>query len=235
MNLVLCNAGHVLTAVRCALDTLHVPYEHVTTSDARLPERAVRWRTIVYAPKARLLDGTERLPAIALTRAVVGAARAAIGARVVAVVPASCSFFAEERMLQRNGIPYTILRSAPLIDELADATNLHTAGAIWLPRGGDIDVTTRAALTSAIHEAVVETGSHGGTVIAPAERIEIVEAIRRAAAIAGAGVRVHDTTPSMALAVRRVHSLLGIARSDLDALCDWLRMVAVATSSGVYA
>jgi hypothetical protein len=121
-----------------------------------------------------------------------------------------------------GGRRYTILRVRPLVDELADATNLHAARSVWLPRGRTVDLASRAALAVAIRDGITRDDWCGSTIDVPSERIELAEAMRRAAEIAGAGVRVHVTSPRVSFAMRKLSLWMGLEPPELEALCDRL-------------
>lgn len=85
---------------------------------------------------------------------------------------------------KKDGIPYVILRCAPLVDEMADATNVHVTGSVWLERGKTIEVSTGAALSAALARALDDGTLQGTTVTVPAETVDLAEAIRRASHVA---------------------------------------------------
>ncbi len=225
MILVLCSAGHVAVAAREAAESIHEPARIVDPSRAAgdLFNLARGCRAIVYVPEPRLLDSAADFSNADRIRDVVRAAHAPSVERVIVVVAAANTREEEQRVLERDGVPYTIVRCAPLLDELADATNLHTARSVWLPRGREVELATRSALTSAIRLALFRSDLYGATIVVPMIRTDIVEAMRRAAAIAGAAVRVRTSMPRVSAAVRRLRAWLGGgAPVDVDALCDRL-------------
>jgi len=229
MILVLCSAGHVAVAAREAALGVH---ETVRLRDPSMRGdvfgQASGCRAVVYAPEPRLLDAAADPASSHRTDDVARAARASGVERLVVVKAAVAQRDHEERVLAKHGVPYTMVRCAPLLDELADATNLHTARTVWLPRGREVELATRSALTSAIRSALFRDDLRGATVFVPSVRIDIAEAMRRAAAIAGAAVRVHATVPPVSSVMRRLSSWVGRhARLDVDALCD--RLVPLST------
>lgn len=222
MILGVCSPGHVALAVADAARALGDTLKSVDAVDDDLFTRALGSRAIVYAPEARLLDAEPAHQSAERMRAVVRGAHAPGVQHVVVVLPAGARFDEEELVLKKDGVGYTILRCGPLLDELADATNLHTARSVWLPRGHVVELSSRAVLAQAIRDAIAEDNLCGATVDVPAERVEIAEAMRRAAEIAGAGVRVHITSPSLSFAMRKLYSWMGLAPPDVEALCDRL-------------
>lgn len=190
--------------------------------DADLFAEAAGCRAIVYVPEPRLLDvGPRGAAGIARVGDVIRAAQAPGIERVVVVVPTAVRHTDDERSL-REVDGCTLVRSAPLIDELADATNLHTTRSVWLARGQDIELTTRSALARSIRAALLWNELRGVSVGVPSERMEMAEAMRRAAAIAGATVKVHATLPAVSRVVRMVYGCLGLRSPEAETLCDRL-------------
>jgi hypothetical protein len=225
MILVLCSAGHVAVAAREAAESIHEPAVLGDPVVLRDPFKQARGcRAIVYAPAPRLLDAAAG--EIAVTggiREVVRAAHAP-GIERVVVIASPASFGKEdERVLEEDGVPFAIVRCAALLDELADATNLHTARSVWLPRGRVVELATRCALMATIRSALLRDDLSGSTIAVPALQLDIVEAMRRAAAIAGAAVKVHGTVPGLSSAMRRIHAWTHRRASlDVEVLCDRL-------------
>ena len=225
MILVLCSAGHVAVAAREAAERLHEPGMLGDPAVIRdLFKQARGCRAIVYAPEPRLLDVAAGAASTSTgIRDVARAAHAPGIERVVLVASADSSREDEERVLEEDGVPFTIVRCAPLVDELSDATNLHTTRSVWLPRGREVELATRGALTLTIREALYRDDLCGETVFVPTMRIDVVEAMRRAAAIAGAAVKVHATGPGVSSAMRRLHVWIDRRASlDVEVLCDRL-------------
>ena len=224
MILVLCSAGHVAVAAREAAESIHeaAVLGDLTTGD--LFKQARGGRAIVYAPEPRLLDSAASDGSHAdRLREVLRAAHAPAVERVVIVAATDCFRGEEERILEDDGVPYTIVRCAALLDELADATNLHTARSVWLPRGREVELATRSALAATIRSALFRDDLCGATVFVPTVRLDIVEAMRRAAAIAGAAVKVHGAAPSISSAMRRLHAWIARrAAIDVEDLCERL-------------
>lgn len=222
MILVLCPPGHIGSTIRDTVESLGETVRTASVEDPDLFMHAVGCRTIVYAAVPRLLDAEaccqpERM------RAVVRASHAPGVERVVVIFPQDDAWHEDALVLQKDGVGYTILRSRPLVDELADATNLHTARSVWLPRGKSIDLVSRATLAAAIRDGIARDDCCGATIDVPSERMEIGEALKRAADIAGAaGVRVHVTSPSISFAMRKLSLWMGLETPELEGLCDRL-------------
>lgn len=225
MILVLCSAGHVAVAVREAIESIR---EAALLGDLSTKSdvfgQARRCRAIVYAPEPRLLDSAGMdVSNLDRIREVVRAAHAPSVERVTVVTATDCVWEQEERILEQAGVAYTVIRCAPLLDELADATNLHTTRSVWLPRGREVELATRSALATTIRSALFRDDPCGATVFVPTVRTDLVEAMRRAAAIAGAGVRVHASVPGVSSVLRRVRGWVERRPAlDVEALCDRL-------------
>jgi hypothetical protein len=189
-----------------------------------LTARARGCRAIVYVPEPRLLDATaEPSSNVDRVRAVIQAARAPSVERVVVIEPSSCAWIEGERVLAESRVTHTIVRSAALVDELADATNLHTACSLWVARGRDLELTCRATLARAIRSALVFGEVRGLSIVVASERVAVAEAVRRAAAVAGASTtKVYDVAPRVSAAVRKVRSWLGRTPLEVDKVCDRL-------------
>jgi hypothetical protein len=232
MILSTCSPGHVAAAVREAARRIDEPVRAASASDADLFMKALGFRAIVYAPEARLLEAAEGgSPEPERMRAIVSAAQAPGVERVVVVAPSGSAWEEEHAVLRKNGIGYTILRAQPLLDELADATNLHAARDVWLPRGKTVRLASADALARAVHLALTRDDWCGSTIDVDAESLDIAEAMRRAAALAGARVRVHVTSPSMSFAMRKLSLWMGLEPPELERLCDRLGSGLVAASA----
>lgn len=221
MILSVCRPGHVAGAIRHVAEALQEPLRTASVSDPDLFMHALGCRTIVYAAEPRLLDAAPA-PDPERMRAVVRASHAPGVKRVVVVFPIGEAWRAEADVLQRDGVAYTILRSRALVDELADSTNLHTARSVWLPRGQTVDLVARPALASTIEDAITRDDLCGGELDVPAERMEIAEALRRAASAAGAAVHVHEASPSISFAMRKLSLWMGLEPPELEGIFDRL-------------
>src|SRR5262249_32103901 len=135
MILVACSPGHVGEAVHEAARALHEPIKEASADDTDLFMTALGCRAIVYVPEPRLIDADSVHAQPERMRRIVSAAQAPGVERVIVITPLSKAWDEEHVVLKKNGVGYTILRTGPLVDEVADATNLHTARAVWLPRG----------------------------------------------------------------------------------------------------
>jgi hypothetical protein len=221
MILSVCAPGHLASAIREAAEILGDPLRTARADDPDLFMHALGARAIVYVAEPRLLDGNEVCDPDRM-RAVVRACHAPGVQRVVVVFPHGEVWNEEALVLRKTGVAYTILRARALVDELADATNLHAARSVWLPRGKTVDLVSREALAHAIRDGISRDDWCGATIDVPSDRIEIAEAMRRAAEIAGAGVRVHVTSPSVSFAMRKLSLWMGLEPPELEALCDRL-------------
>lgn len=221
MILIISEPGHVADVIRHAAEHIHEPLRAASVADPDLFTHALGCRTIAYVAEPRLLEprGSSDPEHV---RAVVRAAHAPGVERVVVVVPYGDRGEDELRPLRKDGVPYTILRVQPLLDELADATNLHAARSVWLPRGKTVELTLRTTLATAVIDAITRDDLCGSTVDVPSERMEIADALARAAALAGAALRVHVSSPSVSFAMRKLSRWIGLEPPELEALCDRL-------------
>lgn len=220
MILILCSPGHVATAVADALSNLDEP-ARLGDPASDLFTQATGCRAIVYAPEPRVLEVSSARHDAKRLSEVLRAARAPGVERVLVIEPASFRVGPARFPGDEDG-KCTVIRCAPLLDELADVTNLHTVGAVWLRRGREVELTSRAALTRSIHAALLWRELRGARMQVPAHTIEIAEAMRRAAAIVGAAVSIRTTSPRVTHAVRKLYAWLGRAALDVEAVCDRL-------------
>jgi hypothetical protein len=188
---------------------------------------ALGCRAIVCTASPNLLDGRlDPTPSPERMRTIVRAANAPGVSLVVLVVPSGEHYDEEELVLKKDGIPYVVLRCAPLMEEMADATNFHVTGSVWLERGKTIDVSTGAALSAALARALDDGSLQGATVTVPAEPVDLAEAIRRAAHVAGARMEVHTAPVGLGAAYRALTGWLGISKPPALALYE--RMLSAA-------
>lgn len=205
--------GPLGVAVRGAIQRLGEEARTVQADDADLFARAFDCRAIVAAAAPDLLDG--RLtpsPSPDRMRAVVGAANAPGVRLVVLVVPASEAYAETELVLKRDGIPYVILRCAPLVEELAVATDFHVTRSVWLGRGRTIALSTAADLEAAVRQALAGESPQGDTLDVASAELDLAEAIQRAARAAGARTEVHATAPGVSSVLHKLSGWLGIAK-----------------------
>jgi hypothetical protein len=116
-----------------------------------------------------------------------------------------------------------ILRCAPLVEELAEATNFHLTGSLWLERGKATEISMCADLASAVLKALDDGSLQGATVTVPVERLDLAEAIRRAASVAGARTEVRTAPAAVGATYRALTGWLGISKPPGLALYE--RMV----------
>jgi hypothetical protein len=131
---------------------------------------------------------------------------------VVAVVPLGDRYIEEELVLKKDGVPYVILRCAPLVEELAEATNFHASRSLWLARGKTMAVSTCADVAASLRRALSEDSLQGETIEVPAAQVDLPEALRRAARAAGAHTAVRVTSPGVSAAYRKVSGWLGLSQ-----------------------
>jgi hypothetical protein len=182
---------------------------------------ALDCRAIVCTAAPSLLDGKlDPTPSPDRMRTIVRAANAPGVQVVVLVVPSGDRYAEEELVLKRDGIPYVILRCAPLVEELAEATNFHVTGSLWLERGKATEISTCADLATAVLKALEDGSLQGATVTVPMERLDLADAIRRAARVAGARTDVHMAPAAVGAAYRALAGWLGVAKPPALALYE---------------
>ena len=185
--------------------------------------RALDCRAIVCTAAPNLLDGTlDPSPSPDRMRAVVRAAKAPGVKLVVLVAPAGGRYAEEELVLKKDGIPYVILRSPPLVEELAEATNFHVGGPLWVERGRTITLSTGADVAKAVVAALDDDSLQGATETIPSEEVDLADALRRAARVAGARATVRTAPSAVSAAVRNVSTWLGLRRPPALALYERL-------------
>jgi hypothetical protein len=195
--------------------------------DPDLFMKAIDCRAIVGAAGPSMLDGKlEPSPSPERMRSLVRAANAPGVELVVVVVPSGDRYADEELVLKKDGIPYVILRCPPLVEELAEAANFHVTGSLWLPRGNTTALTSGADLVAAIGRALHDDSLQGATVDVPAEQVDLTEAVRRAARVAGARTEVRATSRGLSAALRKVSAWLGRPQPSAMSLYD--RMLSTA-------
>jgi hypothetical protein len=185
---------------------------------------ALDCRAIVCTASANMLEGKlDPSPSPERMKTIVRASNAPGVRLVVLVVPSGDDYVDEELVLKKDGIPYVILRCAPLLEELAEATNFHVTGSLWLERGRTTEISTCADLAAAVLEALEGGCPQGATVEVPAVKLDLAEAIRRAARVAGARTEVRVTPAAVSTAYRALAGWLGLSKPPALALYD--RMV----------
>jgi hypothetical protein len=185
-------------------------------SDDDLFGKALGCRCIVYLPAPTLLEG--RLhpgPAPERMRKVLGATNAP-GVRLL-IVATPPGYDDEELALRKYGIPYVILRTPPLVEELEALPALHEPCAVWLPRGRKVAVTSATLAADAIVRASRDDSLQGATVDAPHESVDAAQVLRQAAARARRA-SVHTVAPALDRVVRRVGRFFRVPEPPIVAL-----------------
>lgn len=179
---------------------------------------------ILCTAAPNLLDGKlDPSPSPERMKTIVRAANAPGVRLVVLVVPSGDHYAEEELVLKKDGIPYVILRCAPLVEELAEATNFHVTGSLWLERGRAKEISTCANLATAVLKALEDGSLEGATVTVPTHRLDLAGAIRQAARVAGARTDVRVVPAAESATYRALAGWLGISKPPALALYE--RMV----------
>jgi hypothetical protein len=190
-------SGPLRNAIERRLQSLGLKTVASASSDDWF-ERAAGSSCVVYAPAANLLQGTlQPQPDPERVRRLLGAANAAGVRTAVVVVPRGPSYGSEIRVLRAEGMPYVVVQSAFLVEEVA--STLDGDRQLWIPRLGRIAVTNARAIGDTV-EMAVELEPHGRTLEAEAIEMDLVSLFQRAAYArathtAGAPVRVHGVPP----------------------------------------
>jgi hypothetical protein len=220
--------GPLGIAIRSAV---HGKGEEVRTAPVGDPAdlfmAALDCRAIVCTAASSLLDSKlDPSPAPERMKTIVRAANAPGVKLVVAVVPSDDNYADEELVLKKDGIPYVILRCAPLVEEIAEATNFHVTGSLWLARGKMTAISTAADLGTAVVRALDEGSWQGATIEVPSERVDLTEAVRRAARAAGARTEIRATSRALSAVHERLAGWLLGHRPPALALYERLSMSA---------
>lgn len=200
MILLLAGEGPLEKALCAKLAETGEEVRTAAASDDALFNKACGCRAVVYLPAPNLLEGRLRPePSPHRIRAVLGATNAPGVGLLVVVVPAG--YHDEELALRKDGVPYVVLRSPPLLEEVAADPALGERCSVWLPRGRPVAVGSAARLASEILSALGQDSMQGATVDAPSETLDAAEVLRRAAAHR---VAVWTVPPVVDTIVRRV-------------------------------
>lgn len=218
--------GPLGIAIRAAIQARGEKVRTTCIGDpADLFMEALDCRAIICTASPSMLDGKlDPSPSLDRMRTVVRAANAPGVKLVVVVVPAGESYSEEELVLKKDGIPYVILRCPPLVEELAEAANFHVTGSLWLARGKTTAISTASDLASTVVKALDEGSWQGATIEVPSEQVDLAEAIRRAARLAGARTEVRATSPTISSVYETLSGWLGLNRPP--ALTLYQRMTA---------
>jgi len=201
-------------------------------ADDDLFDRATGCRTVVYAPAARLLEGTlDPAPDQERMRAVLAAANAP-GVELVALIrPAAAAWSDEESVLRRSGKPYVVLRAPPLLEEIGTAAQLGAMSSVSVPRNG----RARAALVSSVTErllgALADDEMQGRCIDIPGEALDAVDLLRRAAATLGHPIDVAGASPTGMKIRRALARLFGRPQQSAHDLVERLGAAYAAEST----
>jgi hypothetical protein len=182
---------------------------------------ALGCRAIVTSVVPNLLEAKlDPSPVADHVQTVLRAARAPGVHLVVAVLPLGDAYGEAELLFRREGTPFVILRCAPLVEELADAANFHVTGSLWLPRGKTIALATAPELASTVVKALDEGSWQGRTVSVASENVDLAEAVRRAARVAGASTEVRAAPPAISALQTKLSGWFGLRPPPARALYE---------------
>lgn len=216
MILLLAGDGPLARALHARLAEAGEEVRTAAASDDDLFNRACGCRAIVYLPAPNLLEG--RLhpePSTDRMRAVLGATNAP-GVSLL-VMATSAGYEDEELALRKYGVPYVVLRSPLLFEEVAADPALHERCSVWLPRGRRVVVAAAASVANEIVRALGEDSMQGATVDVPAETLDAADVLRRAAGPARQ-VAVRTVPPAIDTFVRRVGRLFRVREPPIVGL-----------------
>lgn len=151
------------------------------TRDEDLFSRAIDHDTIVYLPARSLLHapaGRED-PLDSEMREALGAGKAPGVKLLVTVIPADAEAHVLEEAIQRSGIPYFLVRSPALIEELRVELSGEVPETIWVPECDGIALGDVEALVRTVRQCLVDE-RQGRTIELPATVRDIPSALRRA-------------------------------------------------------
>jgi hypothetical protein len=187
-----------------------------TPSDGDLFGKACGCRTIIYLPATSSLEG--RLhpePSAERMRAVLGATNAP-GVELL-VVAAPLGYDDEELALRKYGCPYVVVRTPPLVEEVAADPALGERCAVWLPRGRKVAVAAASSVAEEIVRVTKDDSAQGATIEAPSHTEDAAEVLRLAAATGGRA-SVHTVSPVIDTVVRRVGRLFRVSEPPIVGL-----------------
>lgn len=216
--MILCVSGEGLlqAALLARLQEQGEDVRVASPSDDDLFSKALGCRAVVYLPAPTLLDGRLRPePGPERIRKVLGATNApGVELLVVATPP---GYEDEELAVRKYGVPYVVMRSPPLVEELEVQPALRERCAVWLPRGRTVAVTSAPTVADAIVRALRDDSLQGATIDAPSESVDAAEVLRRAATRTRRA-SVHTVAPTVDAVVRRVGRLFRIREPAIVAL-----------------
>ena len=224
MALLICEQGPLWSALTAALLRDGKSVATARPQERDLFSAASGKQTILYAPAASLLAGTlDPRPSRERMAEVLRAAKAPGVQAVVLLVPLGGGFEEEETLLRHSGKPFVVLRSPPLLDEVAAQVGTSDHEALWVPRAGVAEVTDGERLVAAVL-AAIDGDQQGSSRRVAGDILDAPTLFGRAVnlfAPSGAPpkLQVHGVWPPLYRITRRVLKLLG--RPEPAALPLW--------------
>lgn len=216
MILSLAGDGWLGRALHAELAKKGEEFRIATPSADDLFGMAIGCRTIVYLPATSFLAGRlQPEPSVERMRAVLGATNAP-GVELL-VVAAPLGYDDEELALRKYGCPYVVLRTPPLIEEVAADPALSERCAVWLPRGRHVAVAAASRVAEEIVRVVGEDSAQGATIDAPSQTMDAAEVLRQAVA-PGGRASVRTVSPVIDTVVRRVGRLFRVPEPPIVGL-----------------
>lgn len=182
--LLVADDGPVPRMLAAGLERSGCTVARASTKDDDLFGKAVDHDTIVYLPARSFLgvaSGREGFLS-ANPREVLAAGNAPGVQLLVTVLPASSGVTIVEEAIQRSGIPYFIVRTPSLVEELKaelDELDGESASTVWAPACDGIPLGDADALVRTVCECIVDE-RQGRTIELPATIRDVPTAVRRA-------------------------------------------------------
>jgi len=220
--LAIAGSGPLGMAVAGALEGLGEQAREASPSDDDLFMKALDCRAIVHAPSPDILPGTLKpAPDPARILSVLRACNAPGVRLLVLVIPAGNGYEPELELVRHHGIPYVIVETAPLEEELSRMI-ASEGGAVWLPKDARARLSKRAAVHAAVVEALTNDELQGRSITVDADEVSLAIALRSAVESAGGAVAVHAVPRFVDRATRTVRGWLGMKDPPLRQLCNSL-------------
>lgn len=216
------SSGPLGMAIAGALEGLGEQARTAAPDDDDLFMKALGCRAVVHAPSPEILAGTlHPSPDPERMRCILSACNAPGVKLLVVVVPAGQAYEPVLQLVRQHGIPYVIVATPPLDDELSEKLATEN-GALWLPKDAHARLSKRAAVHAAVTEALTSDEVQGRTVEVDAEQVALAAALRTAALSSGGAIAIHAVPRFVDRATRAVRGWLGMKDPPLRQVCNSL-------------
>lgn len=219
MILLVAQPGSLIDGVQHSLEARGIEAKQGTLSDDDLFMSALNCAAIVYLPEANLLNANiAASPNPERMRALLKASNAPGVKLLIILEPTGQAYEIEEQLLKTNGIPYVIVRSPSLLEELAKAVDCNRAHSLWIARGQSVKVASENELFDTIHQALTADDLQGRTVEVGSQTMALEKAIEKAVSLKGGTIHVHATWPFLSKLMTSILRLFGAKQPRLPAL-----------------